>query len=204
MLQVQLFNTQTSTLSQHGLNLQWLPFICISTVFMVFSLLRCQTIWCCVGISFTSVTFASDISENLLEKCLYTAHSRPVDLVIRTSGEVRLSDFMLWEVRLWFCFLTSSWTFANDHAVGLFVELGIHRHIRTHLAHCSCVVFKYCSMKQSKVMQVQMKRKCKAKRKHTYGIRYFFFFTVTILQVRWTCHKSIAYSNASLSLEPKL
>lgn len=39
----------------------------------------------------------SDISENLLEKCLYTSHSRSVDLLIRTSGEVRLSDFLLWE-----------------------------------------------------------------------------------------------------------
>ncbi|RUS86358.1 hypothetical protein EGW08_005876 [Elysia chlorotica] len=39
----------------------------------------------------------SDISENMLEKCLYTSHSRSVDLLIRTSGEVRLSDFLLWE-----------------------------------------------------------------------------------------------------------
>ncbi|GFR63057.1 ditrans,polycis-polyprenyl diphosphate synthase ((2E,6E)-farnesyl diphosphate specific) [Elysia marginata] len=39
----------------------------------------------------------SDISENLLEKVLYTSHSRSVDLLIRTSGEVRLSDFLLWE-----------------------------------------------------------------------------------------------------------
>ncbi|XP_076445418.1 dehydrodolichyl diphosphate synthase complex subunit DHDDS-like [Babylonia areolata] len=39
----------------------------------------------------------SDISESLLENCLYTAQSRPVDLLIRTSGEVRLSDFLLWE-----------------------------------------------------------------------------------------------------------
>ncbi|GFN80859.1 ditrans,polycis-polyprenyl diphosphate synthase ((2e,6e)-farnesyl diphosphate specific) [Plakobranchus ocellatus] len=39
----------------------------------------------------------SDISEGLLEKCLYTSHSRHVDLLIRTSGEVRLSDFLLWE-----------------------------------------------------------------------------------------------------------
>lgn len=39
----------------------------------------------------------SDISERLLERCLYTSHCRPVDLLIRTSGEVRLSDFLLWE-----------------------------------------------------------------------------------------------------------
>uniref|UniRef100_A0A0B6ZU02 Alkyl transferase n=2 Tax=Arion vulgaris TaxID=1028688 RepID=A0A0B6ZU02_9EUPU len=39
----------------------------------------------------------SDISESLFEKCLYTSHCRNVDLLIRTSGEVRLSDFLLWE-----------------------------------------------------------------------------------------------------------
>lgn len=39
----------------------------------------------------------SDISESLLEKCLYTKKSVPPDLLIRTSGEVRLSDFLLWQ-----------------------------------------------------------------------------------------------------------
>ena len=40
----------------------------------------------------------SDIDENLVEKCLYTNKSSKVDLLIRTSGEVRLSDFLLWQV----------------------------------------------------------------------------------------------------------
>lgn len=40
-----------------------------------------------------------DISEDLLEECLYTSkHSQP-DLLVRTSGETRLSDFLLWQVR---------------------------------------------------------------------------------------------------------
>uniref|UniRef100_H0WNW1 Alkyl transferase n=1 Tax=Otolemur garnettii TaxID=30611 RepID=H0WNW1_OTOGA len=40
----------------------------------------------------------SDISESLLDKCLYTNHSPHPDILIRTSGEVRLSDFLLWQV----------------------------------------------------------------------------------------------------------
>ena len=39
----------------------------------------------------------SDIDEHLVDKCLYTCNSNPVDLLVRTSGEVRLSDFLLWQ-----------------------------------------------------------------------------------------------------------
>lgn len=38
-----------------------------------------------------------DVDDELVEKCLYTRHSPPPDLLIRTSGEVRLSDFLLWQ-----------------------------------------------------------------------------------------------------------
>ncbi|XP_071113063.1 dehydrodolichyl diphosphate synthase complex subunit DHDDS-like [Haliotis cracherodii] len=48
------------------------------------------------GVS-TGLLKHSDISEDLLGKCLYTSRSRHLDLLIRTSGEVRLSDFLLWE-----------------------------------------------------------------------------------------------------------
>ncbi|TDG43183.1 hypothetical protein AWZ03_010387 [Drosophila navojoa] len=40
----------------------------------------------------------SDINERLLEECLYTRHSPPPDMVFRTSGETRLSDFMMWQL----------------------------------------------------------------------------------------------------------
>ncbi|SCU80470.1 LAME_0B03312g1_1 [Lachancea meyersii CBS 8951] len=40
---------------------------------------------------------ASDIDENQIDKYLYTAESPPVDLLIRTSGVTRLSDFLLWQ-----------------------------------------------------------------------------------------------------------
>ncbi|KAJ6663407.1 hypothetical protein lerEdw1_009486, partial [Lerista edwardsae] len=39
----------------------------------------------------------SDVSELLLDKCLYTYKSPHPDILIRTSGEVRLSDFLLWQ-----------------------------------------------------------------------------------------------------------
>ncbi|XP_062841681.1 dehydrodolichyl diphosphate synthase complex subunit DHDDS isoform X1 [Trichomycterus rosablanca] len=40
---------------------------------------------------------SSDVSEALLSQCLYTSSSPDPDLLIRTSGEVRLSDFLLWQ-----------------------------------------------------------------------------------------------------------
>ncbi|VDP20612.1 unnamed protein product [Schistosoma margrebowiei] len=39
----------------------------------------------------------SDITQELLSKCLYTRLSKPLDLLIRTSGEIRLSDFLTWQ-----------------------------------------------------------------------------------------------------------
>lgn len=40
---------------------------------------------------------AEEISESVVQGLLYTGSSPPVDLLIRTSGETRLSDFMLWQ-----------------------------------------------------------------------------------------------------------
>ena len=38
-----------------------------------------------------------EVTEARLERLLYTSDSPAVDLLIRTSGETRLSDFMLWQ-----------------------------------------------------------------------------------------------------------
>ncbi|GAE91592.1 undecaprenyl pyrophosphate synthetase [Gracilibacillus boraciitolerans JCM 21714] len=46
-----------------------------------------------------------DITESTLEERLYTSHIDDPDLLIRTSGELRLSNFMLWQAaytELWF------------------------------------------------------------------------------------------------------
>ncbi|MGN0682665.1 MAG: polyprenyl diphosphate synthase [Oscillospiraceae bacterium] len=40
---------------------------------------------------------ADDISEEEIEKCLYTSEMPPLDLVIRPSGEQRLSNFLIWQ-----------------------------------------------------------------------------------------------------------
>ncbi|KAM7359268.1 dehydrodolichyl diphosphate synthase subunit [Cochliomyia hominivorax] len=39
-----------------------------------------------------------NISERLLEECLYTRHSPSPDLLFRTSGETRISDFLMWQL----------------------------------------------------------------------------------------------------------
>ena len=38
-----------------------------------------------------------EVSQEALERHLYTASLPPLDLLIRTSGEVRLSNFLLWQ-----------------------------------------------------------------------------------------------------------
>jgi undecaprenyl diphosphate synthase len=48
---------------------------------------------------------ASKIDEGEIEKRLYTAGCPPVDLIIRPSGEMRLSNFLLWQcayAELWY------------------------------------------------------------------------------------------------------
>ncbi|MCQ2752508.1 MAG: polyprenyl diphosphate synthase, partial [Coriobacteriales bacterium] len=40
----------------------------------------------------------ADIDEKLFQKHLYTANLPDPDLLIRTSGEMRISNFMLWQI----------------------------------------------------------------------------------------------------------
>ena len=39
-----------------------------------------------------------DISHNMIENYLMTHHLPPVDLLVRTSGEKRISNFLLWQI----------------------------------------------------------------------------------------------------------
>ncbi|WP_227935839.1 isoprenyl transferase [Alkalihalobacillus deserti] len=48
---------------------------------------------------------SEELNESILEKNMMTAELRDPDLLIRTSGEIRLSNFMLWQVaysEFWF------------------------------------------------------------------------------------------------------
>ena len=46
----------------------------------------------------STCAYSADGAEELIERALMTDADAPVDLLIRTSGETRLSDFMLWQV----------------------------------------------------------------------------------------------------------
>lgn len=41
----------------------------------------------------------NDITDDLIRRCMYSGKSSDPDLLVRTSGESRLSDFLLWQVR---------------------------------------------------------------------------------------------------------
>ncbi|KAL6267664.1 dehydrodolichyl diphosphate synthase complex subunit DHDDS [Pogonomyrmex barbatus] len=50
-----------------------------------------------MGVKCTDI-LPEDINEKLISDCLYTYKSPNPDLLIRTSGEVRLSDFLMWQI----------------------------------------------------------------------------------------------------------
>lgn len=53
---------------------------------------------------------ADDITEEMLAKHLYAPEVPPIDIVVRTSGEQRLSNFMLWRSAYSeFMFLEKNW-----------------------------------------------------------------------------------------------
>lgn len=60
----------------------------------------------------------SDINENLISEHLMTRELPEPDLLIRTSGEVRLSNFMLWQLAYTeFWFTDTLWPDFDDHCL---------------------------------------------------------------------------------------
>lgn len=59
------------------------------------------------------------IDESAIERHLFTADLPPLDLLIRTSGEFRLSNFLLWQsAYAEFVFVDSHWPDFDDAAYG--------------------------------------------------------------------------------------
>ena len=63
----------------------------------------------------------SDISEALVEQHLYTAGMPDPELLIRTSGEMRISNFLLWQIAYSEIFITQTlWPdFTKDELIGI-------------------------------------------------------------------------------------
>lgn len=58
----------------------------------------------------TNKIHVDDVDENLISTCLYSHASPNPDILIRTSGEVRLSDFLLWQTSFTqICFTEVLW-----------------------------------------------------------------------------------------------
>lgn len=57
-----------------------------------------NAIKCTVNGVKTNKIAVEDISEQLITDCLYTNKSTRPDILVRTSGEVRFSDFLLWQI----------------------------------------------------------------------------------------------------------
>lgn len=69
-----------------------------------------NSIKCAVDGVKTNAIEIDDITEELITDCLYTNKSKRPDILIRTSGEVRFSDFLLWQI--WntnVCFVEVLW-----------------------------------------------------------------------------------------------
>jgi len=67
---------------------------------------------------------SSDISEALLSEHLYTANMPDPDLLIRTSGECRVSNFLLWQIAYAEIFMTPTYwpEFRKEEYVEALIE----------------------------------------------------------------------------------
>ena len=69
---------------------------------------------------------AEDIDEDIVRRSLFTADMPDPDLVIRTSGEKRISNFLLWQsAYAEYVFTDTLWPdFSSDHLKAAIVEFG--------------------------------------------------------------------------------
>ena len=65
----------------------------------------------------------SDISEDDVSNALYTAHLPSVDLIVRTGGDLRLSNFLLWQAAYAELYFTDTlWPDLNEKDVDLAID----------------------------------------------------------------------------------
>ena len=65
-----------------------------------------------------------DINENLVSQNLYTGEIPDPDLIIRTSGEMRLSNFLLWQVAYSeFLFIDKNWPDFSEEDLDNAIEI---------------------------------------------------------------------------------
>ena len=65
-----------------------------------------------------------DITESTIEQNLYTAGQPDPDLLIRTSGEIRTSNFLPWQlVYSEFCFKEKYWPDFNNEDIDEAIEI---------------------------------------------------------------------------------
>jgi len=72
----------------------------------------------------TGVLAPEDINEQMISNHLYTANIPDPDLVIRTSGEFRLSNFLLWQSAYAEIFITP--TLWPDFTRAEFIDILTH------------------------------------------------------------------------------
>ena len=75
----------------------------------------------------SGATAVADISESMFSEALQTGHLPQLDLLIRTSGEQRLSNFMLWEASYAeLCFTETLWPeFGREHLLACLEQYGL-------------------------------------------------------------------------------
>lgn len=74
---------------------------------------------------------AADINEDLIAEHLYGGEVPPVDVIVRTSGEKRLSNFMLWRAAYSeLIFLDKMWPEMTNDDVDAIIEEYTRRHRR--------------------------------------------------------------------------
>lgn len=77
-------------------------------------------------------TDVAEIDENLLESKMYLGRSPPLDILVRTSGVERFSDFMLWQANkgTMIEFISTLWPdFTPFQMFVIILKWGFHRQL---------------------------------------------------------------------------